>query len=297
MNIANITAFGLNGIWRNLKTNNEITAFKGIGGTKEDEFSYSNKRDVQNLITGDRARVYQADSKVIDSYKELCRLDDMDNVIITLGQNKAFCLGDQPAARALRGRTPADLIMSNTYRDADVILPPGPETFLRFSNSGGKISVKNFMPDAETVGLAYKVHLNPDEHLDDTEIIFTPLDRTRKYFSNIDAMPQNKRICLGHANKLFLSPKIIILPSEDGCSSFLVHEQKRIKNLNEGEKIVIGRKTRDDVKTLRQDKLFTDLRNSKLISREHLLVENLGGKIYVTNKGKFETYIADTTFA
>lgn len=296
MNITNIAAFDLNGIRQNFKTNNG-TAFKGIENVNEDRFSRSNERGVQNLITGDRARDYQADSKVIDSYKELCRLDDMDNVVITLGKNKAFCLGDQPAARALRGRTPVDLIMSNTYRDADVILPPGPETFLRFSNEGGKISVRNFMPDNKTVGLAYKVQLNSDERLDDAEIIFAPLDGARRYFSNIDAMPKNKRICMGDANKLFLSPKIIILPSEDGCSSFLVHEQKRIKNLKEGEKIVIGRKTRDDAITLRRDKLFTDLHNSGLISREHLLVENLGGKIYITDKGKHKTYIADTTFA
>lgn len=303
MNITSVNFFSFNKIRQSHKINNISIAnpvFKGSRfSAQNDEFirNYDSKV-IQNPITGEKAKKYQQDSETIGAGKYICGLDDMDNAIITLGEDLAFCLGDQPLAGFLRSRTPVELIMSNLYENPDIKLPPGPETFLQLSNSNGKIMVKNFLPNKQNVGVTHKVHLDSNESLDDTEIRFLPLDKTRGCLTNIEDMPKNKRIYIGNADELCLSNKAIILPSDERCNNnaFLVHRQKRIEALEDGEKLIIGRKSKNDIKNGRKNKLYTDLCNDEMISREHLIVENLNGKIYITNVGQNKTSIGDATY-
>lgn len=319
MNITPVCISGLNSSKQIFNTKNTRMVTPAFAGNKrimpEDEFiRQDNNKSVKNIISGKMAEDYISRAQNINKQTYLCKADDagnLDNVIITLsncgaghrnqtspGENLAFCLGDQPLAKLLfKDKSISISMSSNPSDNPDILLPSDANAHLRLSNSGGKILAKNLLPGAKNIGFAHKVYLDSNKQLDDEEIIFLPLENIKKRLGNINHVHKNKTVPLGNINDFYRSPKVIVLPSEkDYNNAFLVCRQKRFARLNNGESIVVGRKSSNDINYKRDDKLYTDLRDTKMISREQLVIVNVNGELYMTNIGQNPVCVADYVY-
>lgn len=288
----------------NLNNGSYSLAFLSKVSNESDSFetAKTQTKEVQNLMsTKEEVYPYYIVSKPIEKRERTLAADEQilkKGVVLVLNKSTALNLSEQDFIKTLKNGETVRLSSSKKAKDA-IYIPTtqsdSEEDDFKIALEITKIKDSIYVTDyslSTNVGIAYSEHVN-----DSNAFNFLKA----KKLDNLQTLADSKAKALykEEAYRLIPGDTVEICPVEDldsaievfilpGDIIFKIADQEKIKQLKNQEQLVIGRKPLPEPDDTDKDKTTgrintANTKDFNIISRNHLIVKNDDGIIYVTD--------------